>query len=96
MTAAAAVLVALLTPAPAGPAPELRVPRAPVAPIVHQSNFRGERELFGYAPWFRPNVACFGPDGRPFLRVAVVPGGAGPSWEGGEAFVQTLDAFDKK
>lgn len=31
----------------------------PSTPITHKPVFVGEREQFGYAPRFEPNVACF-------------------------------------
>jgi hypothetical protein len=46
--------------------PELRIP-AP-APIEHQKYFRGERELFGYSPLFKPNVVTFDLHNRPYMR----------------------------
>lgn len=48
--------------------PELRDPSKAVAPIEHQPYFRGERELFGYAPRFIPNVVGFDPDNKPYIR----------------------------
>lgn len=60
--------------------PELRDPEKAVAPIEHQPYFRGERELFGYAPRFIPNVVGFDPDNRPYIRdegIVQTPDGAG-------------------
>jgi hypothetical protein len=37
-------------------------------PIVHQPSFRGERELFGYAPNYQPNVPSFDPLARVLIR----------------------------
>ncbi|MEZ6191944.1 MAG: BNR-4 repeat-containing protein [Phycisphaerales bacterium] len=48
--------------------PELRDPDKAVAPIKHQPYFRGERELFGYAPRFVPNAVGFDTDNRPYIR----------------------------
>lgn len=40
-------------------------------PIVQQPYFRGERELFGYAPRFTPNVVTFDLQNRPYIRVGI-------------------------
>jgi hypothetical protein len=46
--------------------PELRIPAT--APIVHQKYFKGERELFGYSPLFKPNIVTFDLHNRPYMR----------------------------
>ena len=46
--------------------PEL--PQPVVGPIYHESYYRGERELFGYAPRFEPNVVSFDAQNRPYMR----------------------------
>jgi hypothetical protein len=46
--------------------PELRI--LAKAPIEHQRYFKGERELFGYSPFFKPNVITFDLNNRPYIR----------------------------
>jgi hypothetical protein len=46
--------------------PELRIPAT--APIIHQKYFKGERELFGYSPFFKPNVVTFDLQNHPYMR----------------------------
>ena len=47
---------------------ELAKPDKANAPIVHEKFYRGERELFGYAPAFEPNPVGFDLNNRPYIR----------------------------
>lgn len=49
---------------------ELRIPAK--APIVHQEYFKGERELFGYSPLFKPGVVTFDIANRPTIRAGEI------------------------
>jgi hypothetical protein len=49
---------------------ELRTPNAAVAPIEHEAYYRGERELFGYAPRYMPTYIAFDLDNKPYIRTA--------------------------
>ncbi len=58
--------------------PEINVASAPIVhptvgsvttPITHQKYFLGERELFGYHPWYIPSDVTFDLDNRPYIRV---------------------------
>lgn len=62
--------------------PELGVPWV-VAPIYHQPYFQGERELFGYNPWFLPNTVTFDQNNVPYIR---------NSLECGKQVIQNSDA----
>ena len=53
-------------------------------PIIHQNNFRHERELFNYAPGFFPNVVSFDKQNRPYLRS-----------RGKHPYLQTIDSSGK-
>lgn len=41
--------------------------KSAVTPIVHEKYYRGERNLFGYAPSFVPNVVTFDNQNRPYM-----------------------------
>jgi hypothetical protein len=51
-----------------GREPELGISGPVRAPIQHRPWWRLERALFGYRPWFRPGVTCFGPENVPYIR----------------------------
>ncbi len=63
-------LLAFLISTSASTAGESELPDAQnaVAPIVHEPMYRGERELFSYAPRFTPNPIGFSPDNKPYIR----------------------------
>lgn len=50
--------------------PELKIPAT--TPIVHQKYFKGERDLFGYSPFFQPGIVTFDISNRPTIRSAQV------------------------
>lgn len=69
--AAVAVVVGItlgLVQARAAETPELVDTARAVAPITHQPYFRGERELFGYAPRYAPGAVSFDLNNRPYIR----------------------------
>ncbi len=75
-------VIALLVAASlrADPPSELAEPQKAVAPIVHEKYYRGERELFGYAPAYEPNPVGFDVDNKPYIRdeaVVQTPDGEG-------------------
>lgn len=43
-----------------------------IAPIMHEEYFVGERELFGYSPFFQPGVVTFDTSNRPTIRYGQV------------------------
>lgn len=75
--------------------PELAIDRR--APIVHQSYFRGERELFGYQPFFTPATVTFDEHNLPYIPVGVEAGAnvIHPSDSATDGVVQTLDGNGK-
>lgn len=78
--------------------PELAAGKAPTivpgrTPIKHQAYFRGERELFGYAPRFMPGEVAFDPQNRPYIRTSFLRRTSDGRTIAGatETFVQTLN-----
>ena len=60
--------------------PEIKNGKRVYAPIKHQKYYKGERELFGYNPKFKPGTVSFGPKNIPYI--------IGP---GNKPIIQTLD-----
>jgi hypothetical protein len=81
-----------LATARAAVGPELAIDQ--YAPIVHQKYFRGERELFGYDPFFTPNTVTFDAFNVPYIAVGIEAGKdvIHPSDTATDGVVQTLDA----
>lgn len=72
-----------------GMASELSVKEPVLAPI-HYGNRKGERELFGYNPVFKPNVVTFDLRNKPYIRIR--NDGRGPHGLPGGTLLQTVDS----
>lgn len=51
-----------------GPSSHSELASPATAPIIHEEYFVGERELFGYSPFFQPGVVTFDTSNRPTIR----------------------------